>query len=157
MLRKITDILAVSAVLASLLVAGCATRTIQPDGSVVVQEVDTDAIKLMATASVAVWAASQKDGIKPEDAENLLSILNAVEVYHADGSPIKPEKWVSAIQKQVPKRYQALAMVLVELVAHELDKRGLSDVAPALSSDAQKILRAIHEGALVGLRPYLPA
>ena len=139
----------------TLSVVSCAVTRTLPDGTVVVEEPDYASIQLMATASVAAWAASQKNGIKRADAENLLAILATIESFHADGSPIRPEMWAPVISKEVPPRYQALAMVLVTLVAHELDKRGLAEVVPAKGSVPEKVISAIVEGAKMGLAPYL--
>ena len=139
----------------SLSIGACTTTTTLPDGSVQVQQLDTDTIKLLSTISVATWAASQKDGIQKADAQQVVRILDAITVFHLDGSPIKSEAWMPVVQKEVAPRYQALAMALIELVSHELDKRGLASTVPVPGNDADKIMRAIYEGAMIGLRPYL--
>ena len=142
---------------ASLVLGGCVTSTINPDGSVTVSEPDYVSIELLATGSVAVWAAAQKDGIKAKDAEMLLNIISAVEQFHADGTPLNPGDWSVAIAKQVPKRYQALAIVFVELTAHQLALHGVSAEVPAPGSVSDKIIKAVSTGAKRGLAPYLPA
>ncbi len=136
---------------------GCVSTIQNPDGSVVVSEPDYDVIQLLATATISAWAATQKDGIKPQDAEALLAIMASIEQYHADGSAINPAAWTVEIQKQVPKRYQALAVVLVQVVASQLEKYGVADQIPTPDSVGGKVMRAIITGASLGLAPYLPS
>jgi predicted small secreted protein len=154
-LKMIKHVL-VSAVLAvSLLVSGCVTTSVGPDGQVQVTEPDYEMIQLLSTASVAAWAASQKDGIKPQDAEAVMAVLTAIEAYHADGTVIDPAAWHVAIQNQVPKRYQGLAAVLVQIVASQLEKYGVMAQIPTPDSVGGKIMRSIATGVKLGLSPYL--
>lgn len=146
----------VSVVLAvSLMVSGCVTTSVGPDGQVQVTEPDYVTIQLLATASIASWAAVQKDGISQADATAVLGILDAIEVYHADGTAINPNAWAGAVQQQVPKRYQALANVLVQIVAMQLEKYGVMDQIPTPDSVGGKIMSAISTGVKLGLSPYL--
>lgn len=156
-LKMIKHVL-VSAVLAvSLLVSGCVTTSVAPDGQVQVTEPDYDLIQILSTASVSAWAATQKEGIKKQDAEAMLSILNAIEAFHADGTAIDPTAWAGAIQQQVPKRYQGLAGVLVQIVASQLAKYGVMEQIPTPENVGGKIMSAIVTGAKLGLAPYLPS
>ena len=146
----------VSVVLAvSLMVSGCVTTSVGPDGQVQVTEPDYATIQLMATAAVAGWAASQKEGIKPSDAKVVMDVLAAIESYHADGTAINPVAWSAAIQQQVPKRYQALSNVLVQIVAMQLEKYGVMEQIPTLDNVGGKIMNAVITGAKLGLSPYL--
>ncbi len=139
-----------------LLVSGCVTRVVNADGTSTVQAVDTDTIKLLATATVAAWAASQKDGISEKDAEATEAVIDSIAEYHADGTPIDVQKFTAAAQAQLPKRYQALAVVLVTIIQSELQKHGLSETVPSALNEASKIIQAVKEGAHIGLAPYLP-
>lgn len=152
---KLINVLAIMAVVATLFVGACAIKTVNPDGSVVISEPDYTAIQLMSTASVGAWAAAQKDGISANDAKALLTILAAIEDHRADGSPIIASEWTAPITQQVPKRYQGLAMVVVALVAMEMDKYQVSSMVPVPGSVPDKIMKAIVEGAKAGLAPYL--
>lgn len=137
-----------------LSLSACTTTVTRPDGTVESQAPDLDMIRLMASASVAAWAAAA-NGIKPDDAKALETILNTIVTFHADGTPIDPARWMPAVQRDVPPRYQGLAMVMVELVAYQLKKYDLASVIPEPDSDAWKILDAIQAGAHAGLAPYL--
>lgn len=143
-----------SALVLCLALSACTTTVTRPDGTVEAQKPNLDMIRLMASASVAAWAAAA-NGIKPDDAQALTTILDTILNFHADGTPIDPAHWMPAIQRDVPKRYQGLAMVMVELVAYQLKKYDLSSVIPEPGSDAWKILEAIQAGAKSGLAPYL--
>lgn len=142
---------------AVLVTGGCVTTTVNPDGTVIQTEPDYEMIQLLSTASVGAWAAMQKDGISPYDAEALMGIIGSISEYHKDGTTIDPNAWSVAIAKQVPKRYQALAVVMVQLTAHELAKFGVSTEVPSPDSVSGKIMNAIVNGAKLGLSPYLPS
>lgn len=133
---------------------GCASTTYQADGTVVRQAVDEGSIQLAAVAVVAAWAASQ-GGITEKDADMVMAILNAVEEVHEDGTPINVLKWSEAIQKQVPERWKGLSAVVVMLVDMQLKKYGVSTQPLTEHSEALKVLKAIREGAKMGLAPYL--
>jgi len=135
---------------------GCATTTINPDGSVVISEPDYQAIELLSVAAVSGWAATQKDGIKPEDAVAMLEILNTINDFHKDGTPVDSMKWIKPIREQVPPRYQALMIAMVQLTEYALNKYGVMDQIPTPDSTSLKVLQAIAKGAKMGLTPYLP-
>lgn len=146
----------VSVVLAvGLTVSGCVTTTIGPDGQVQVSEPDYMAIQMLSTATVSAWAASQKDGIKPEDAAALAGIIQSVTEFHKDGAAIDSSAWTAAIAKQVPKRWQGLAIVFVQLTEYQLKKYVVLDQIPTPDSVGGKVMNAISAGALLGLKPYL--
>jgi len=139
----------------ALCVGGCTMSVVNPDGTVQVSEPDYQSIELLATASIAAWAAAQKDGVHKQDAVAVMQILDAINQHRLDGAPIIPEQWAPVIKKSVPMRYQGLAMILVVLTAHELDKYQLNTIVPTKDSPAQKVLDAIVQGAKTGLTPYL--
>lgn len=146
----------VSFVLAlGLTVSGCMTTTIGPDGQVQVSEPDYMAIQLLSTAAISAWAASQKDGIKAEDAEMLAALVTAVVEHHQDGSPIDAASWSTAIAQQVPKRWQGLAVAFVQLTEYQLKKYGVMDQIPTKDSVGGKVMEAIATGAMLGLQPYI--
>ncbi len=142
-------------VMGLLIGAGCTVTQLNADGTRQVVEPDYALIQLSATASVAAWAATQRDGINRDDATAVVSILNVIEEFHADGSLLEPAKWTVVIQQQLKPRYQALAVVMVSLVAHELDKYGVAMKVPAADNTAGKIIKAVRDGVLLGLSPYL--
>lgn len=143
-----------SLVLVFALLAGCMTQVQRPDGSIETQAVDLDMVRMMASTSVAAWAAAT-NGIKPADAKALANILDSIAAYHADGSPIVPQDWNPVIQRDVPPRYQGLAVVMLDVVAYQLRKYDLSGTIPTPDSDAWKVLEAIQDGARRGLAPYI--
>ena len=155
-LKMIKHVLAAFMIVSVLATQGCVTTTVNPDGSAQVSAPDYDMIQLLSTASIAAWAASQKEGIRPQDAEALAAIIDSIESFHQDGSPIVESDWSAAVAVQVPKRYQALSMVLVVIVQSQLAKYGVMDQVPTPDSVGGKIMKAIVDGAKMGLAPYLP-
>jgi len=139
----------------ALSLGACVPTTMGPDGQVVQHEPDYQSVRLIASASVAAWAAAQKDGIKPDDAKALVGILESVNEYRLEGGAIVPEQWAPVVKRDVPVRYQALAMVIIQLTAHELEKYDLNPNVPIRDPRLGKILEAIYEGAKLGLTPYL--
>ena len=153
-MKKLVSILAVTA----FLFAGCATTVRNSDGTVTVTEMDYMGIQLMASASVAAWAASSKTGISKQDAETVVRVLNLIEEFHADGEYIDAAYWAAEIQKQIVEpRYQAVAVVMVQLVAYQLDRYGVSTQIPTLNNVPGKILKAIRTGVMAALAPYVGA
>ncbi len=138
-----------------LVLNGCVTTTVNPDGSTSVSEPDYESIQLLSTAAIAAWAASQKDGLKPQDAEVILKVMSAIENFHKDGTPLDEGQWSGAIAQQVPKRWQGVAIVLVQLTKHELDKYGVLDQIPTEDSVGGKIMKAIVTGVRMGVAPYM--
>lgn len=141
----------------TLVSSSCVTTTVGPDGQVQVTEPDYIVIQMLSTAAISAWAASQKEGIKAEDAAALASIVDSVVEYHADGSPIDAAAWSAEIAKQVPKRWQGLAVVFVQLTEYQLKKYGVMDQIPTADSVGGKVMKAIADGAKLGLQPYLPS
>jgi len=142
-------------ILSAFLFTGCATTTLNPDGTTSFTEVDYASVRLMSTASVAAWAASQKDGIKKRDAEALVKFLDILEEFHADGTPLSITEWASAIKTDVPVRYQALTLVMVQLVELQLKRYGVATTIPKPGDTASKIMEAVRNGAMIALTPYL--
>lgn len=150
-MKKLASIL----VLSAFLFTGCATTTLNPDGTVSFTDVDYQSIQLMSSASVAIWAASQKDGIKKTDAEAITKLLDILENFREDGSPLNIEAWSTAIKADVPLRYQALSIVVVQLLELQLEKYKVSMTVPVAGDTASKIMQAVRAGAMQALAPYL--
>jgi len=142
-------------VLSAFLFTGCATTTINPDGTTQFTEIDYASVQLMSSASVAAWAASQKDGIKKRDAEALVKFLDIIEEFHQDGTPLSITEWSKAIKDEVPVRYQALTLVMVQLVELQLKRYGVATTIPKAGDTASKIMEAVRNGAMIALTPYL--
>lgn len=137
-----------------LVLGGCQATTYNADGTYVKSEIDYQTVKLTAMATVAAWAASQKDGINEKDAEAVEMIFESLSEYHADGSEINVRNWTAAAQTQVPMRYRGLAVVMSELVAYQLQKYGVSTQPVVIGSVPHKLMNAIREGVLMGIAPY---
>ena len=137
-----------------LVLSGCQATTYNADGTFVKSEIDYQSVKLTAMATVAAWAASQKNGIDQKDADAVEMIFESLSEYHADGSEINPKQWTEAAQKQVPVRYRGLAVVMTEMFAYQLKKYGLSTEPVVLGSTSYKLLSAIREGVMMGIAPY---
>lgn len=145
-------------VLCAFMLTGCATTITNPDGTVSITEVDYMGVQLMASASVAAWAASSKNGISKKDAETVVRVLDIVEEFHLDGSEINPLAWSAVIQKEVKDpRYQALAVVVTQLIAYQLAKYHVSTTVPTAGNVAGKIMKSIRTGVLVAIAPYMSA
>lgn len=142
-------------ILSAFLFTGCATTTVNPDGTTSFTAVDYTSIQLMSSASVAIWAASQKDGIKKTDAEAIVKLLDILEDFRQDGSPLNIAAWSKAIKDDVPMRYQALAIVMVQLVELQLEKYQVSMTIPVPGDTASKIMEAVRTGAVLALASYL--
>jgi hypothetical protein len=109
----------------------------------------------MSSATVAAWAASQKEGIQKKDAETVLRVLDLIEEFRRDGAVLNIEEWSVAIRNDVPLRYQALALVLVQLVELQLSRYGVAATVPQLGSVPSKIMEAVRNGAVLALMPYV--
>ena len=140
----------------ALSVGACVPATMGPDGQLIQAEPDYGQIRLLAAASVGAWAAVQKEGISKKDAESLMILMDGIVMLHDEGVALDAQKLAPTIKQQIPPRYQALAMVLVEMTGRELDKWNLNGLAP-MSKDprATKIIESIYEGAKMALLPYL--
>jgi len=137
------------------LFTGCVTTTVNPDGTTQFTDVDYSSIQLLSSAAVAAWAATQKDGIKPSDAEALVTIIDVLENSHKDGSPLDLTAWAAAVKADVPVRYQALTMVMAQLIEMQLRRYGVAEAVPTLNGTTAKILDAVRTGAKLALTPYL--
>jgi PBP1b-binding outer membrane lipoprotein LpoB len=142
-------------ILSAFLFTGCATTTLNPDGTTSFTEVDYASVQLLSSASVAAWAASQKDGIKKTDAEAVVKFLDIIEEFRKDGTPLSTTEWASAIKTDVPLRYQALTLVMVQLVELQLKRYGVATTIPKPGDTASKIMDAVRNGAVLALTPYL--
>jgi hypothetical protein len=121
-------------------------------------EVDYNSIRIISSATVAGWAAMTKDGISKGDAEMVVKMLDLIESYHGDGTFIDVKRWTSELELRVLEpRYQALGVVLVQLIAYELERHGVATMIPLPENTAGKILSAIRAGVMVALTPYLSA
>lgn len=145
----------VAIMIAVMLLGACVGTVLRPDGTKVVQEADTATISLMATAAIAAWAASQPNGLTTAEAQTAVKILGVLEEFHVDGTPIDLEQMGRVSATELPKRFQPLAMVLAALIEHQLAVHGVSTTIPKADNTAGKIMQAIHDGALLGLAPYL--
>jgi hypothetical protein len=154
-MKRLTNSALILVLSTFLLSTGCATTTLNQDGTVQFNDVDYSSIQLMSSATVAAWAASQKDGIKKTDAQAVVKFLDILEEYRKDGTAIDIAEWTKAIQAEVPVRYQPLAMVMVQLVDLQLKKYGVSATIPKPGGVTLKIMEAIRSGAMLALSPYL--
>lgn len=153
-MKKLLCMLAVTA----LLFTGCATTVKNADGTVSVTEADYMGIQLMASASIAAWAAASKNGLSKNDVETVVRVLTIIEEFHADGEYIDVSVWTAEVQKQfIQPRYQSLAIVMVQLISYELERYGVATTVPTPTNIPGKILKAIRTGVMVALAPYVAA
>lgn len=141
-------------VLSVALLSGCATSVLNPDGTVTVSEPDYTSIQIMSSATVAAWAATQKNGINTNDAKTVVKMLDVLENYISDGSAIDPQAWSKEIKAHVPARYQPMAMILMQLVQHQLATHGVDKIKPTPGSTPFKIMEAVRTGIMLALAPY---
>lgn len=154
-LLRSNPLLGVAVMIGVMLLGACVGTVLKPDGTKVVQEVDTATISLMSTAAIAAWAASQPNGLTSQDAETTVRILAVLEDFHADGTAIDLAQLGRVTTTELPKRYQPIAMVLAALIEHQLALHGVSTTVPNADNAAGKVMKAIHEGVMLGLSPYL--
>lgn len=154
LLRR-SPLLGVAVMVGVMLMSACVATVLKPDGTKVVQEVDTATISLLSTAAIAAWAASQPNGITTQEARTVVKILGVIEDFHDDGTPIDLAQFGRVAAAELPERYKPIAMVLAALIEHQLAVHGVSTTVPKPDNSAGKIMKAIHDGVMMGLAPYL--
>lgn len=141
--------------IAALAFTGCSTVMYNPDGTVQKQTIDYGTVKLAAAASIALWAAASKNGLTQREVKAVETILGSLGEYTSHGLPIIAKDWLPIVQRDVPAKWQGLAIILVAILENEMNKAGINTVLTSVPEDAAKLIHAISEGASLGLAPYV--